>query len=170
MGQNQKGIEKILISACLLERRVRYDGKSLPIFGKIIDQWRSEGRIVAVCPEVEAGMSTPRVPAEISKGNGLDVIDGGALVLDRNGKNVTEYFINGAEIALSLCKKHEIKIAILAESSPSCGSSNIYDGGFVGKKKAGVGVTAALLRKNGIKVFSQFSLSAANKELHRTSH
>ena len=160
-------MEKILISACLLGKRVRYDGNSLPISERILKQWQSDGRVISVCPEVDAGMSIPRAPAEISKGDGNDVLADDALVLDRNGKNVTEYFINGAELALSLCKKHDVKFALLAESSPSCGSKTIYDGRFVGNKKTGVGVTTALLQKNGIQVFSQFSISAANKALQR---
>lgn len=162
-------MEKILISACLLGKRVRYDGNSLSLSEQILQQWRSDGRIVAVCPEVDAGMSIPRPPAEISKGDGNDVLVGGALVIDSNGKNVTEYFMNGAEVALSLCKTEGIKFALLAESSPSCGSNTIHDGRFTGNKKTGVGVTTALLQKNGIQVFSQFSVSAADRALQRAS-
>jgi uncharacterized protein YbbK (DUF523 family) len=43
----------------------------------------------------------------------------------------------------------------LKESSPSCGSSQVYDGSFQGNKIPGQGVTAALLMKNDIEVYSE---------------
>tara|TARA_B110000008_G_C16563943_1_gene401414 strand:+ start:274 stop:483 length:210 start_codon:yes stop_codon:yes gene_type:complete len=64
---------------------------------------------------------------------------------------------------LALCKAYEIDIAVLAEFSPSCGSSSVYSGDFSGTKVNGAGVTAALLTSNGIKVFSQHQLNEANK-------
>ncbi len=132
---------------------------------ELIAGWISEGRIVSVCPEVEAGMSIPRKPAEIVEGSGTRVLDGEADVVEKCGDIVTDDFIAGASIALELCKKFNIEIAILAESSPSCGSSLIYDGRFSGNRIPGVGVTAALLRRNGIQVFSQHEIADANKAI-----
>ncbi len=154
-------MNKILISTCFLGKKVRYNGNPLLISDNIIDKWNSEKRIISVCPEVDAGMSIPRSPAEILKGDGNDVLSGNAFVYNKNGQDVTDYFINGAKIALSLCKQHDIKIALLKESSPSCGSTSIYDGSFKGNLIKGVGVTTALLKKNGIQVFSEFSISEA---------
>ncbi len=151
-------MEKVLVSSCLLGKRVRYDGKSLPASGSILEQWIATGKVISVCPEVDAGMSIPRAPAEISKGDGYGVWGGTAIVVDNAGMDVTAYFKKGAQMALELCKQHNIKVAVLTENSPSCGSSAIYDGSFTGKKIEGVGVTAALLRKNGIKVFSRHDL------------
>ncbi|MCP3901276.1 MAG: DUF523 domain-containing protein [Desulfobacteraceae bacterium] len=158
-------MEKILISACLLGKKVRYNGNPLSINENIIDKWNYEKRIISVCPEVNAGMSIPRLPAEILKGDGNDVLSGNAFVYNKSGQDVTEYFINGANLALSLCKQHDIKIALLKESSPSCGSTSIYDGSFKGNLIKGVGVTTALLKKNGIQVFSEFSISEANAHI-----
>ena len=162
-------MEKILVSACLLGKRVRYDGKELPVSCSILEQWIAAGRVISVCPEVDAGMNIPRVPAEILKGDGCGVLAGTALVVDNTGIDVTEYFKKGSQIALKLCKQHNIKVAVLAENSPSCGSSSIYDGSFTNKKIDGVGVTAALLRKNGIEVFSQRNIESANNLLQRIS-
>lgn len=156
---------KVLMSACLLGKQVRYDGGALPVSAQIVERWRSEGRVVSVCPEVEAGMSIPRAPAEIIAGTGDDVLAGAADVRERTGTSVTDEFVRGAHIALELCRRFDIKVAVLAESSPSCGSSTIYDGSFSGHKVAGAGVTAALLRKNGIEVFSQHDTAAADKAL-----
>ena len=75
-------MRKVLMSACLLGRRVRYDGGSLSLSDQIIEAWHEEGRIVPVCPEVDAGMSVPRQPAEILRGSGEAVLDGEADVVE----------------------------------------------------------------------------------------
>ncbi len=156
-------MKKILISACLLGDKVRYDGQSLFASSKIIQGWINEGRVISICPEVSSGMSIPRAPAEINGGDGYDVLSSKISVIEDNGNIVTENFIAGANNALVLCRKNKIDVAVLAEFSPSCGSSSIYSGDFSGKKVNGVGVTAALLVSNGIKVFSQYQLDEANK-------
>ncbi|MBH8580478.1 DUF523 domain-containing protein [Bisbaumannia pacifica] len=156
-------MEKLLVSACLLGKRVRYDGGSLALTDQIVERWLSEGRIVSVCPEVEAGMSIPRKPAEIVAGDGEKVLSGEAMVAEKGGGEVTDEFITGAQVALELCHRFHIKVAVLAEFSPSCGSSAIYDGSFSGKKVPGMGVTAALLRRHGVRVFSQYEVAAADE-------
>jgi len=158
-------LKKVLISACLLGKRVRYDGNALPVSNEILKKWVRDGRHVPVCPEVMAGMGVPRPPAEITDGTGEDVLDGKTTVVDRAGKDVTDFFVLGAQMALALCQKHGIDVAVLAESSPSCGCSTIHDGNFLGRKIAGMGVTTALLRKNGIRVFGQHVLMDANQAL-----
>ena len=158
-------MKKVLVSSCLLGKRVRYDGNALPVSDEILKGWLRDGRYVPVCPEVLAGMGVPRPPAEISDGNGEDVLNGKATVIDKTGEDVTEVFVLGARMALDLCRKHGIEVAVLAESSPSCGSATIHDGNFLGRKVTGMGVTAALLRKNGIRVFSQHELADADKAL-----
>nr|WP_323053712.1 DUF523 domain-containing protein [Marinobacter shengliensis] len=162
-------LKKVLMSACLLGKKVRYDGGSLSVNDRLIERWVSEGRVVSVCPEVEAGMSIPRQPAEIFKGSGNGVLDGEDDVVEKRGGIVTDDFISGASIALELCNKFNIEIAILAEFSPSCGSSFIYDGSFSGNRIPGMGVTAALLRRHGIKVFSQYEIANAHKAIHAAS-
>ena len=148
---------------------MRYDGNALSVSANILDQWIAEGRVVSICPEVDAGMSIPRAPAEIFEGDGYGVWARVASVVDHTGIDVTEFFKKGAQMALKLCKEHDIKVAVLAENSPSCGSSEIYDGSFTGKKIDGVGVTAALLKKNRVEVFSQHNIQGANKALQRTN-
>jgi uncharacterized protein YbbK (DUF523 family) len=159
-------MERVLISACLLGNKVRYDGNALSVSINIFDEWIAEGRVVSVCPEVDAGMSIPRASAEILKGDGHAVWKSTASVVESTGTDVTEYFKKGAEIALALCQKHNIKVAVLTDNSPSCGSTAIYDGSFTNKKLDGVGVTAALLKKHGILVFNQHNVVSANAALH----
>jgi uncharacterized protein YbbK (DUF523 family) len=155
-------MNKILISACLLGKRVRYDGRALTVSEEILKRWIDEGRVVSVCPEVDSGMSIPRAPAEIVGGNGVEVLAKTAIVVDNTGVEVTDHFTRGAEIALSMCQKEHILVALLAESSPSCGSSTVYDGSFSRTKIAGTGVTAALLEQHGIEVFSQYEIALAD--------
>ncbi|MFK5954084.1 MAG: DUF523 domain-containing protein [Desulfobacterium sp.] len=158
-------MEKILISGCLLGLDVRYDNKIQPVENKILIEWQQEGRLVVVCPEVEGGLLVPRPPAEIVEGTGEDVLNGKAGLLNERGEDVTAAFIRGADVALELVKRFSIRVAILKEKSPSCGSTSIYDGSFTRKRIPGQGVTAALLRKNGVKVFSEKQLGAVREYL-----
>lgn len=146
---------KILISACLLGCRVRYNASDLEVTSSEFEKLVNIHDVVSFCPEVSAGMSIPRAPAEIKGGDGFDVLSGKAKVIDKDGQKLNEGFITAAKNALAKCQKEKIHFAILAESSPSCGSSQIYDGSFNDTKRAGKGVTAALLEKNGIRVFNQ---------------
>jgi uncharacterized protein YbbK (DUF523 family) len=143
----------IVVSACLAGLEVRYDGGH-NLYEKI-QKLVEENKAVTVCPEVLGGLPTPRIPAEIIGGNGEDVISGKAKVVDRTGKDVTAQFIKGAEETLKHAQKVGANMVVLKESSPSCGSNLIYNGEFSGKKIAGMGVTAALLRRHRIKVISE---------------
>jgi len=156
-------MEKILISGCLLGLDVRYDNRIQPVENKILLGWQQEGRLLVVCPEVEGGLSIPRPPAEIVEGSGEDVLNGKAGILNEKGEDVTAAFIRGANIALELVKRFSIRVAILKEKSPSCGSTSIYDGSFTRKRIPGQGVTTALLRKNGVKVFSEKEIGAVQE-------
>lgn len=144
--------QKILISSCLLGERVRYDGNRKPVSNDIILNWLAQGRLVSVCPEVCGGLSTPRPAAEIQS-NGQ--------IITTIGTNVSEAFGKGANVALDLCHANNIKMAILKQFSPSCGSKQIYDGSFGGVKIAGVGLTCKLLTEHGIKVFCEQTLDEA---------
>lgn len=151
-------MNKLLVSACLLGNPVRYDGQSKTLNHALLDQLVSEDRVISFCPEVAGGLPVPRSAAEIHAGDGDAVINGMARVKTRAGIDVTEAFVDGAQQALALCRQHDISIAVLTETSPSCGSEQIYDGSFNRNKISGSGVTAALLQKNGIKVFNQHQL------------
>ncbi|MDK1488748.1 DUF523 domain-containing protein [Sinorhizobium sp. 7-81] len=146
---------KILVSACLMGHAVRYDGASKPLSHPAIDRWREEGRLVTICPEMSAGMPVPRPPAEIEHAQvGADVLSGNARVVERTGRDVTDEFVQAAENALALALDTGCRFALLIDGSPSCGSGFIYDGSFSGARHPGMGVTAALLRQNGIEVYS----------------
>lgn len=105
-----------------------------------------------LCPEIMAGLSTPRPACEIVGGDGVQVLRGLAKILDKKGKNYTKIMTAGASTALNIVKKLGIKNAILKRGSPTCGTPYIYDGRFSGNKKTGIGVFAALLKNAGIKI------------------
>lgn len=149
-------VAKKIVSACFAGINCRYDKRHNRIAD--IQELVEKGEAVPVCPEVLGGLSTPRNPAEIVGGDGEDVLDGKARVIDNQGNDVTEAFVRGAYEALNMAQSVGAKEAILKEKSPSCGSCQIYDGQFRGVKKAGQGVTAALLRRHGIKVVSEETL------------
>lgn len=119
-----------------------------------LQEMAARGLVVPICPEVAGGLPIPRPPAEIVGGDGRDVLEGQARVLREDGTDVTEAFLRGAETALSIAQRLGVKEAILKSHSPSCATRMIYDGTFSGTLKEGMGVTAALLLRNGIEVSS----------------
>lgn len=157
-------MQKILVSRCLLGHRVRYDGGAQGPYD-LLQRWLDEGRVVALCPEVAGGLPTPRAPAEIRGGQGARVLDGQLPVLTVDGEDVTRAFVDGAEQALALVRRHGIRLALLKARSPSCGNLENYDGSFSAVRVPGEGVTAALLRREGVRVFSEEQLDQARLAL-----
>lgn len=134
---------RLLISACLLGCRCRYDGasKAQPLAAALAERYE----LVPVCPEQLGGLATPRPPAERC----------GERVLTAAGADVTEQYHRGAEEALALCRLVGCEAAVLKERSPSCGHGQIYDGTFTGMLTAGDGVTAELLSRHDIPVYGE---------------
>ncbi|MEW7980969.1 MAG: DUF523 domain-containing protein [Candidatus Sedimenticola endophacoides] len=162
-------MRRILISACLLGQPVRYDGTARPLRHPTLARWQAAGRLIALCPETAGGLPVPRPAAEIEGGDARAVLAGRARVLDRQGRDLTSAFLDGAHKALALCREWEITLAILSERSPSCGSDRTYDGTFSATLRAAPGVTTALLEHHGIRVFSQYRIEAAeafDRSLH----
>jgi uncharacterized protein YbbK (DUF523 family) len=155
-------MQSILVSACLLGHPVRYDGGRAEVESRILRQWLAEGRVVAVCPEVAGGLPTPRPPAEILRAAGGSlVLEGMATVVATAGQDVTASFVRGADHALAVARARGARIAVLKDGSPSCGTTYTYDGSFTGRRVPEPGVTAALLRGAGLRVFSEAQLEEA---------
>lgn len=147
----------IVVSSCLAGIKVRYNGTHC--LHTKIQQLIQEQKAVAVCPELLGGFQIPRESAEIIGGNGYDVLEGKAKVMEKSGKEVTNLYIEGAYKTWELVSGLQASIVVLKENSPSCGSRMIYNGEFLNKRIEGVGVTTALLRKKGIQVLSEEELS-----------
>ena len=136
-------MEKLLVSACLLGCRCRYDGGDCG--SERVLALRDKYDMIPICPEQMGGLTTPRLPSEIN----------GDRVIMKDGTDVTDAFYAGANAALYLAKTLGAKKALLKAKSPSCGKGLIYDGTFTGGKTAGNGVTAALLMDNGVSVYTE---------------
>lgn len=137
----------ILVSACLLGEKCKYNGKD-NCSPSVID-FIGDKEYITVCPEVLGGLPVPRSPAEIHAGR----------VMNANGEDVTKAFIDGARKTLQLAKENNVGLCILKEGSPSCGKNLIYDGCFRNRKIPGQGITAKLLQENGYKILSETELA-----------
>ncbi|WP_424886901.1 DUF523 domain-containing protein [Streptomyces sp. XH2] len=140
----------ILVSACLRGVPCRFDGQHKA--SSEINETLDGHDVVSFCPEVAGGLTTPRRPAELSGGDGHDVLDGTARVVEDTGRDVTAEFVDGARRALAAAQHAGCTEALLMPRSPSCGRGAVYDGSFTGELVPGDGVTAALLSRNGIAV------------------
>ncbi len=154
-------MEKILVSACLLGDKTRYDGGS-NLF-PFLEELGKKYELVPFCPEIEAGLSVPRSPAEIVRNE----------VINKDGVNLTKVYNDAANKAYQICLFLGIKIAILKDGSPACGSRKIHNGKFDGGKIDGLGVTARYLISKNIKVYCENDnlefLLAEKKERKRPS-
>jgi len=146
----------ILVSSCLLGLNVKYNGESNA--HPLLMQYSYLGKYIPICPEQLGGLPTPRSPLEIEEGSGEDVLKLQKRVINKQGEDFTAQFLKGAEQALMIARTFPVKAAILKERSPSCGVHQIYNGNFNHTLKKGKGVTAALLCKYGIPIYSETEL------------
>lgn len=145
--------EKVLVSSCLIGEKCRYDGKdnkkdNVLKLTKYFD-------LIPICPEVNGGLKIPRTPSEIKDNK----------VISKTGQDVTEFYNNGAYLAETISRLYNIKLAILKEKSPSCGSKFIHDGNFNGNLIKGQGITTRRLEKLGVRVISEEEVDDLLKEL-----
>ncbi len=167
--------QPILVSACLLGLRTRYDGKTKQNATVLEYLQKNQLVPVPVCPEQLAGLPTPRKATRFARGNGEDVLTGCGAVETHDGADRTALFIKGAEQTLQIarlahCKAAILKersqtlqiarlahckAAILKERSPSCGVHQIYLGAEI---VPGSGVASALLKRTGIQVYNEDDL------------
>ena len=134
---------KIMVSACLLGYNVKYDGKNN--LNDDLIEFLKDYELISICPEVMGGLGIPRSPAEIQN----------QKIINQKGVDVTKEYKLGAEKTLQIAKDNNVKIAILKSNSPSCGDGKIYDGTFTHTLIDGDGITAKLLKENGIKVYDE---------------
>lgn len=139
-------MEIILVSACLLGTNCKYNGKNNKN-DKVLEYIKDK-YVIPICPEVFGGLSIPRIPSEIN----------GNKVINKEGEDVTKYFMDGAYKTLDIAKSLNIKKAILKQKSPSCGSGKIYDGTFSNNIIVGDGITAKLLKENNIEIITEEDL------------
>jgi uncharacterized protein YbbK (DUF523 family) len=149
---------KILVSACLMGFQVRYNGQDKPLIAEVLARWQQEQRLVVHCPELAAGLATPRLPAELVGGGGQEALKGMANILESDGTDVSQQYLLAAWLALKTAQDSGCQLALMTDGSPTCGSQKIYDGSFQGVTQPGMGVAAALLRQHGIEVYAETKL------------
>lgn len=145
MGQRGS---QYLVSACLAGARCRYDGGSCP--HPLVESLVAKGEAVAVCPELLGGLGVPREPCEIR-------VDGrrAQKIVTRSGADCTRPYMRGARKTLRIVRSLHIDKAILKSRSPSCGYGAVHDGEFSGALVSGNGVTAALLLRKGVRIYTE---------------
>jgi uncharacterized protein YbbK (DUF523 family) len=149
---------RVLISGCLVGLPCGMDGSDYGL-AKTLSALVALPTVHALpfCPE-HLGMGTPRTMPDIHGGDGFDVLDGRARVLDEHGTDLTEQMLVGARGMLAHAQAHAAELAIMTDMSAACGSQVISLGCRLVEKRqftAGVGVATALLLRNGVSVTSQ---------------
>lgn len=136
----------ILVSACLLGENCKYNGGNN--YSPAVAAFVQGKDVLAICPEMMAGMGCPRTPVEI--------VDG--VVMDREGNNVDAVLRQGVAKAIEFVRREDIQCAILQSRSPTCGVNEIYDGTFSGKRINGSGIFAKALQEAGYQVIDAENL------------
>lgn len=136
-----------VVSACLVGLNTRYNGASSP--SPELIELLLRGEVIPVCPEQLGGLPTPRSPCTLVGGDGFAVLKGEAKAVTRDGEEVTEKLVRGAQEVLKVIKGTGSRRAHLKEGSPSCG---VGDTDCNWRRKSGYGVTAALLKSKGVEV------------------
>lgn len=131
---------KVLVSACLMGRKCKYNGGSND--NARVAAFMADKEAVEFCPEVMAGLGTPRTPVEI--------VDG--VLMDRDGNNVDGVLREAVARAMAQVREMDIDCAVLQSRSPTCGVNQVYDGSFSGKLIPGSGVFAQALKEAGYRV------------------
>ena len=141
--------EPVLVSACLLGRACRYDGRHNR--DAALERELAAQGLAAIlfCPEEHGELGTPRPAAWIESRDAAAVLDGKSRVVTHEGRDVTAEFLRGAQGARDTCKVHAIRLALLKERSPSCGVATTH---VAGALTSGRGVTSELLHRHGIEV------------------
>ncbi|KXB93865.1 hypothetical protein HMPREF3191_00205 [Veillonellaceae bacterium DNF00626] len=143
---------KVLVSACFLGVKCKYNGGDNR--NEAVIQFCRDKDVIAVCPEIRAGMPCPRIPAEIMNGK----------VIDKKGKDVDAIYRNGVARVMKDIQHQKIELAILKSRSPTCGVHEIYDGTFSGTCIPGEGLLAEALRKQGIPVIDEKEVERKGKK------
>jgi len=147
---------RIGISACLLGQQVRYDGGHKRD-GFLADTLGRYVEWVPVCPEVEAGMGTPREAVRLVGGPGALRMVGAA-----SGTDHTEAMERYAHRRVEALAAVDLSGYVLKKDSPSCGMERVkvYGGhGMPSRQGRGLFAGALLARLPDLPVEEEGRLS-----------
>jgi uncharacterized protein YbgA (DUF1722 family)/uncharacterized protein YbbK (DUF523 family) len=139
---NPRAKLRLGVSACLLGRKVRYDGQHkrdpflVDVLGEFVE-W------VPVCPEQELGLGVPREPIRL-----VGAPDARRLVGERSGADHTEAMRRLAEDRVRELATLDLDGYVTKKDSPSCGMERVrvHSGRGGPPRRDGVGAFAAVLR------------------------
>ena len=109
---------RVGISACLLGERARYDGGHKRN-DWLVDVIGREVEWVPVCPEVEAGLPTPREPADLVRLPGGSI----AMIEKHSRRDVADRIREFGRRRLEELARENLSGYVLKAGSPSCGMS-----------------------------------------------
>ncbi len=147
-------MKTLLVSACLLGEKCKYNGGDNALPEKTLAALRERYRLIPVCPETAGGLPIPREPAERR----------GERVMSQSGRDVTAQYRKGAAYALRLARENACDTALFKERSPSCGSGEIYDGSFTHTVVSGDGVAAETIKAAGMIVCGESEIHSLLRE------
>jgi len=134
----------VLVSACLLGVRCRYDGGDKRDDAAVARAAGGDVEILPLCPEVLARFGVPRPAITLSAD--------GKLATDARGRDVTAELEAGVRLADLIAREAGAVRALLKERSPSCGVSEVHGPDGV---RPGQGRFAARLSKRGLPIVSE---------------
>ena len=133
------------ISACMYGSKVWHNREGWDLLEKMgceadrID-WHP------ICPEIEAGLGAPRIPVQVMEGNGIDVWDDRATVM-QGDRDITDQLKAACLQGLKRLQIADVHTYVFKETSPSCG---VYQGSETsGQSNRPPGVFGALLYREG---------------------
>lgn len=130
---------RIAISACLVGERVRYDGGEkkddalLAILGP-------HAEFLRICPEVEAGMGTPREPVKLVRNSAVRIVG-----ID-SGRDWTDEVLEVSSRRIADIVASRIDGSIFKSRSPSCGIGDASEFDLDGEAIASDGLFASAVR------------------------
>ena len=152
-----------IVSRCLLGYNCKYNGGNNR--NEDVIEFCRFHEYMTVCPESAGGLTAPRAPAEHK------IVGGEVKVIDKNGRDLTKQFTEGAEISYNEIKDAvkngtQIEGAILKANSPSCGYGKIYDGNFTGTLVKGNGLFADRIEQDGIRIVNEKNLKKIWRDIY----
>ncbi len=149
---------RILVSGCIAGLPVGVDGSDYGMAASLPGWLRCASvRLIPFCPE-DHGLGTPRTMPDLHGGDGFEVLDGRARVLDEHRADLTEGMLAGARAMVERAQQEQVELCLLTDRSGACGSQVISLGCRFEdpvQHRRGVGVAAAALLRAGFHVVSQ---------------
>lgn len=140
----------LVASACLLGIPCRFDGQDRRI--RDLDRHLAGVTPIPLCPEVLAGLGTPRSPLVLLGGDGEALLDGAAQLVDAEGRDLSGRMREAAGMAVRLVQAAGGEKVLLKHRSPTCGVAEIRTRPGAAP---GCGVFTAALRRAGIQVVKE---------------